>query len=311
MSDDLIPYSADLPAVPDHGGAVSIPDAYSNAPALAPDAFTPNYADDGQGAIGDHDNGHTTSFFGTQIAASPERVQREIIEPVAGKLYTEGSRAGVDPATLSSAVRYFQFDWMKAGHDEPVRHSFRIPPGFTQADRPALNRFLNFMARCDAKQADVTKMLSIYIAVGQQLQAAAAKQPTAGRYGGECVSDRDFERAVERSEADADACATALRIKWGVEYVSRLRSVRAFVAGMHPQQRDMLETSILADGRAALNCPEIVERLYLDSVGPAPANVHDEIAAIEKTMRENRKAYNADLKLQERLRYLYGIRAGT
>lgn len=308
MSDDLIPYSPDLPAVPDHGGAVSIPD-YSNVPALAPDAFTPDYNDDGRGG-NYHDNAEGQSYFGTPISAPPEQVQ-QLVDGVVGTMFAELSKTDIDLGKLSASARWFQTEALKPIADEPVRHNYRVPAGFSQQDRAPLNRYLNFAARIGMSQRDVTAILTAYVALGQRMQAQAAKQPTAGRYGGTAVSDAAaYDAAVERSEDDAQACEAALRQKWGVEFVSRLRMVKRHVAGLPAQQREMLETSILDSGVAALNHPAVIERLWLESVGGQSHDVAGELAAIERLMRENRKAYNASEKTQARYRYLLSLRDG-
>lgn len=305
MSDELVPYSPDLPAVPDAGGAVSIPD-YSNVPALAPDEFVPSYNDDGRGG-NYHDNAEGQSYFGTPISAPPEQVQ-QLVDGVVGTMFAELSKTDIDLGKLSASARWLQTEALKPIADEPVRHNYRVPAGFSQQDRAPLNRYLNFAARIGMSQRDVTAILTAYVALGQRMQAQAAKQPTAGRYGGTAVSDAAYDAAVERSEDDAQACEAALREKWGVEFVSRLRMVKRHVAGLPAQQREMLETSILDSGVAALNHPAVIERLYHEAVGGQPADLAGEIASIEHVMRTDRRRYNADLKLQERLRFLYGQR---
>ena len=75
------------------------------------------------------------------------------------------------------------------------------------------------------------------------------------------------------------------------------------------------------EGRAIMNIPEVLQGLaevarklnpvaqLAPSTGRTPSEtLDDEIAGIEKVMREDRKAYNKDEKMQARYRELLQIR---
>ena len=132
------------------------------------------------------------------------------------------------------------------------------------------------------------------------------------------------KRMDQQQEADAQyrtAAEDTLRAEWGGEYRTNINVIKGFVDTMPESVRDLFLEARLGDGNALVNNPDMARWLVHNAkiVNPvatvvpnAGANVataiEDEIAAIEKVMVTNRKAYNDDVKMQERLRTLYGAR---
>lgn len=308
MSDEIVPYSPDLPAVPDHGGAVSIPD-YSNVPAQVRDAFTPSPYGTSDHAPAPYQPGPGATgskAFGVPLPAgiTPASALGGL-EDLGNAFRIYARRNNIERNATETAIA-----WVMGNALRPVPRHVERRHGYDLGGVPvdgALELFANAMHEAGVSHADFTGMRKFYGNLARQ----APVQPSAGRYGGTAVSDADYDRAVERSEADAEACATALKIRWGDEYVSRLRTVKQHVASLPAAQRDMLETSITADGVAALNQPSLIEQLYLQAVGGQPANLQAEIAEIESVLRNQPTKYWKSANMQERYRYLLSLRDGN
>ena len=114
----------------------------------------------------------------------------------------------------------------------------------------------------------------------------------------------------------------ALRTEWGTDYRSNINLVGSLIETTFGEEN---ASAILnardGEGRALMNIPGVLQGLAdisrkLNPVAQlAPATgrtadqtLEDEIADIEKFMKDDRKAYNKDEKSQARLRELYQIR---
>lgn len=114
----------------------------------------------------------------------------------------------------------------------------------------------------------------------------------------------------------------ALRAEWGPQdYRRNINLIKGLVDTMPEGLQEGFVGARLADGRALMNTPEMARWLVgisrqinpVSTVVPgagvnAPAVIEDEIASIEKVMREDRAQYNQDPKMQARLRELYAAR---
>lgn len=136
---------------------------------------------------------------------------------------------------------------------------------------------------------------------------------------------QDRERiAAERSQKDAEFRAQAedtLRSEWGPDYRANLGRIQMLLGSAPKEVSQLLAGSRLADGTPFGNHPGVLNWLadlsrqvnpagvVIPNDGTMAKSVEDEIASIEKVMRENRAAYNKDEKMQARLRDLYDARS--
>lgn len=135
----------------------------------------------------------------------------------------------------------------------------------------------------------------------------------------------DVEQQLQKLEtADKKAAQDTqdtLRGKWGQEYRQNMNRVHALLDTAPAGLKEQLLHGRLPDGTPIGSSPAMLEFLALMSrqinpmgtvVPGAGANIgnaiEDEIRGIEKTMRENRKTYNADEKMQARYRELLSAR---
>lgn len=131
--------------------------------------------------------------------------------------------------------------------------------------------------------------------------------------------------AQERTEADYNAQTAGedvLQQEWGPEYRRNINLIHGMLDGAaSPELKAKLLNGRLADGTPIGSSPEALKFLVGLALIQNPAGVvvpgneanplqgvEGEIEKIEKTMRENRQAYNKDEKMQARYRDLLEAR---
>lgn len=135
------------------------------------------------------------------------------------------------------------------------------------------------------------------------------------------LADKETAAVAGADKRQAQEATEALRSEWGNDYKGNIGQVMGFLDGMGKELKAQFMDATLPDGRRLFNSPEIVKWLATQAREINPAGVltpnagenqmmsiDSEIAGIEKTMRENRKAYNADTGMQERYRKLVDAR---
>jgi hypothetical protein len=196
-----------------------------------------------------------------------------------------------------------QVEWRKA-HGIP-----ETPEGYQPAfddglvigehDKPIVEGFLKAAHESNSSPQQVNKILHWYYEEQERMLAAQEEK------------DTEFLRESEDT----------LRAEWGGDYRANINMIRGLVDTMPADVKDLFLNARLGDGHALLNHPDMARWLAMNArtinpvatvVPGAGANISgaidDEITQIEKTMRTDRKAYNANPKMQERLRELYGAR---
>jgi hypothetical protein len=114
----------------------------------------------------------------------------------------------------------------------------------------------------------------------------------------------------------------SLRTEWGTDYRANINLIGSLIETTFSEENASAILNARGDdGRALMNIPGVLEGLasisrkinpvgqLAPSTGGTPQEtLEGEIAAIEKFMKDDRKAYNKDEKQQARLRELYQIR---
>ncbi len=137
----------------------------------------------------------------------------------------------------------------------------------------------------------------------------------------------NLEKAEQTQRATLDVeiqdkVEETLRAEWGGEYKRNITFIHNLLDGAAtPEFKEKLLGGRLADGTPLGSDPETLRFLMGLALVQNPAGtlvpgfsnspiegVDEEIAKIEKVMREDRKAYDKDEKMQSRLRDLYGAR---
>jgi hypothetical protein len=169
-----------------------------------------------------------------------------------------------------------------------------------EADKPAVDSFL--------KSAHASNM-----------PTAAAKAAVAWYFEQQDVA------AEARAEADkkvAQETVDKLRTEWGGDYRTNMNGIKALLSTAPAGVADKVMNTRMSDGTPLMSDPDFLRFLTsqyrqinpVSTVVPAgdeaamAKSIDDEIGQIQKTMRENRPAYNKDPKMQARYRELLSAR---
>lgn len=129
------------------------------------------------------------------------------------------------------------------------------------------------------------------------------------------IREKAFEIQAEKDKALAVTAEDSLRAEWGTEYTRNKNLIHALFDGQGSAKlKDAFLTGRLADGTPIGSSPAALKMLLGVAMVANPAgvvvsgggansmqSVEDEIAKIQKVMREDRPAYNRDVKMQQRL----------
>jgi hypothetical protein len=159
------------------------------------------------------------------------------------------------------------------------------------------------------------------------LQAAHGSHQTPDQVKATLNAWTEIKAAAFESQAAADKEAQTktedtLRGEWGNEYRRNINLVHGLLDGAgSPNMKQNLLTGRLADGTPIGSSPEALKLLLGLALKDNPAGIvvpaghadpgktiDDELAAIGKVMKENRKAYDKDDKMQARMRELIGAK---
>jgi hypothetical protein len=269
------------------------------------------FADDG-GGEGDDDDVSSAVGYATETPADSD--DAAIIESagqtVAGlsEQQVEQAYAAIDGQLQASGVSgpsvQAGLDWLRESVGRTFEPGLRTDGysgidlrGFGQDELPMANAFLAAMARRRVPEADVAATLGWYVAQ----RPAAARQAAAARAAVQSDDRADSLRAV-----------TELRDRYGHAAGDRVAAARRVFADLPQAERQRLERSRDANGVAALNDPDTIERLA-DRERPriSSAQAADELAEIRKVMATDRRRYNADAKMQARYRHLLAQRGSA
>jgi len=132
------------------------------------------------------------------------------------------------------------------------------------------------------------------------------------------------EEVAARAEADVQAMKVAedeLHGEWGNDFRGNINAINGLLDLAPEGVKDKLLSARMADGTPVMSDPGTLRFLMtiVNQVNPAGtivpsggmnqlSTVEDRISEIETMMRENRKAYNNDLKVQEEYRKLITAR---
>lgn len=219
-------------------------------------------------------------------------------------------RQKVDSGELKVATPYpdkgkpeEQAAWRKAHGipDKPEEYNLKFEDGLVigDADKPIVDDFLKVAHEANTSPEQVNKLLHWY-------------------YGNQ---EKALEAQAEKDRAFLAQSEDTLRAEWGGEYRANVNMIKGLVDTMPASIQDLFVNSRLSDGTALMNHPDMARWLVHNArtinpvatvVPGAGANISgaidDEITQIETLMKTDRKAYNADAKIQARLRELYNAR---
>lgn len=264
-----------------------------------------------QGTAGKDDGPIWREDWRTQIAGTDEAIAKRLSrysspKDVANALLSVQNR--ISSGELRSALpKNATEDQVKAWRQEngipdaPDKYELKLADGLVvgEDDKPLIDNLLKSMHKVNAPAGIASEVVNFYY---QTKEAEEAK----------------------RQQADADAAraaSDALHAEWGAEFRPNMNMIDGLLDTAPAGVKDLIKFGRLSDGTPIMANPDAIRWLNnmareinpVTTVVPnAGANVsgaiEDEIAKIEKTMRTDRKAYNADEKMQARYRDLLNAR---
>ena len=163
--------------------------------------------------------------------------------------------------------------------------------------------------------------------LGKVLEAAQSSNQTPEQVKATVKAWNEISNVMGEQQAEADLKKQkdgedALRAEWGGEFRRNINLAHSLLDGTaNPQMKNAVLNARLPDGTLIGSSPEALKLLVSLALIQNPTGVvvpgseanqmqgiEDEIGKIEKTMRENRQAYNKDEKMQARYRDLLGAR---
>lgn len=203
--------------------------------------------------------------------------------------------------------------WLSANFDQETpretrRHNYQL---HELTGDPLMEAFANHMSRVNASQAFISNCVWYCGALVKQIESAASG---AGSPRTAPIQRKPQPGDEARFEKDAQRCETVLRNKWGHSYNANLEIVQDWL-DKQPKEVQAHFSQPTTNALSGLNDPELILMLFAkatDSEIPkAASNIHKEIQAIEAIMKHERRRYNSDLNMQQRLRALYVARDGN
>lgn len=183
----------------------------------------------------------------------------------------------------------------------PDKYETKWPDGYVvgEEDKPLVDAFLKYAHENNLPQDVVNSQLNWW---AQQDELQAQMQ-----------EDEDLQY-LQQSE-------DVLRNEWGEEYRKNVKIINGFLDTAPKGVKDAFLSGRTADGAPVGSHPGILKWLVSMARQTNPATtvvpgaganamhtIEDEIKSIENVMRTDRKKYNADAKMQQRLRDLYSAR---
>lgn len=208
-----------------------------------------------------------------------DRISKGELKPVLGK-----------DATKEQIAEWRQAHGIPDAPDKYDLKELKAP----DADKPLLDKVLAAAHATNQTPAQIKSTLKAYYDIRDEVASV--------------IAENDRKQQTEGEDA--------LRQEWGNEYRMNSNIIANFLSGSVGGLQQQLMNGRLADGTMIKNSPEF-QKLFLklalidNPVGTLTPNggnpemgIRQELEKIQKTMKENRTAYNKDQKMQERFRTL-------
>jgi len=165
-------------------------------------------------------------------------------------------------------------------------------------DKPMVAAFAERAIKKGIAPGDMAEMVDEYYALQEEQQFQQA------------TKDAEFKKQAEQ----------ALKAEWGGDMAGNFAAMRPYFESVNPDLFSNLMGGRLADGTKIGNHPDVLRFFAQKAVAENPMatvvpaggssleGLHEEIASMEKRMRNDRNAWHKDTKAQERYRQLITAR---
>lgn len=318
MSNDF-----NFPSVPDSDGDLQ---PYSPQTPLAPSPADQNLPDYWVSPAGESPQSrpHTLGgFFGQEVpGVSVHDLQQNLVIPVANLFRQEMQNRNVPSRYIEAAANWFIANCQKVPRPESKYHDYDLR-GFTIApeDKAPLTAFLNHLDESGVPGHIVRLFLSWYWnalprILEQHIQGQSRQSSSfTGGVSLDSLSEADVKFVLKCQPKHQQATKDHLKNLWGDSYFHRMQIAAGYFNQLPEADRAFFESTVCGGWVLLGDSVEAITWAYNQAVAQAKPAVNveslkGEIEAIEKVMAEDRKRYNNDIGMQERLRLLYQARDG-
>ncbi len=263
-------------------------------------------------------------MFGAALpaGATPQHAQIVLAE-LGGLFLSDFTKLNYPSHLIQSAISFFMENATKPARQVTPRHRFTLPSELNNDWLAQL--FANHLQALGGTQQQKQQFLNASLQwldklnkrlSSQQLGAGQGKpaQGSASPSNSNGMSDAEYNALYDYNEKMKPRTEGILRDKWGHAYQANLRMVDNYLQSLSEAEKRHFDT-FLNNGLHALNDPTVILGLYGQAIGVnniprGGAELANEINLMHDAMKNNRKQWLADERMQSRYRELIRIRDG-
>ncbi|OPK06786.1 hypothetical protein [Pseudomonas sp. VI4.1] len=299
---DLQPYSQPLAPAPS-------PDWGGNGV----DTLTSRELDEYQGQRSDQG----LQIFGQTLpaGADPQHLAQTLNE-IQALIASDLMRLGHPQAYINAAISWFQNSARKTPVRERKLHNFNL---YNQAGDLAAESWANAMARAGATQDFISNCLWLLGELNKKLgesqdTPAQGSAPISASGRPDDLDDATYNQLYDYNEKMKPRTEGILRGKWGNAYEANRRMVDDYLQSLSAAEKNHFD-QFLNNGLHALNDPTVILGLHGQAIGinnipKSGSALADEINMMHDVIKNHRKLWLSDERMQSRYRELIRIRDG-
>lgn len=256
-------------------------------------------------------------LFGQSIPGATAEQVHQVLTELAAVISSDLMRLGDSPQLIATAVDWLKQNAGKAPRQERITHRFKL---YQYQNDVATNNWASAMHAAGAGQVFIDHVLYLLDQLSERLNNGSGHdrpQATDGPISGDpldSLSDAEYDAVVAANDRVKAATTDYLRDLWGSSYYANIKMVNQYYRSLPIHEQEYLD-QFTTGWIKGTNTKEIILGLYQQSIGAGSisnsrSGISDEIAAIERLMVTDRKAYMKDDRMQARLRELYRRRDG-
>lgn len=262
------------------------------------------------------------SLFGAAMPAGTSRAQVEaILGQLGGAFMADLSSLGYPAHMVNAAIQFMTANATKAPYQVTRQHNFNLHGHDDWLGIAFGNMVQNLSGSAKAKQGFVTASLQWLAKACKQLSgqqvgtpAQGSAPPTTSSGRPDDLSDAEYNALYDYNEKMKPRTEGILREKWGNAYEANRRMVDEYLQSLSEVEKRHFDR-FLNNGLHALNDPTVILGLWGQAVGinnvpRGGAELANEINMMHDAMKNNRKQWLADERMQSRYRELIRIRDG-
>jgi hypothetical protein len=249
----------------------------------------------------------------------PAHVERNLGELTAA-FYADFTQLNHPQSHIQQSVQFFRSMLKNPPTSMPAKHH-NYPSMFQLSADPMFMAFCNFAWTIGATPQFIQSVCwwlqeiekrADQVARGNDGPAVQSPRMAPSSDPLDSLSDADYEAVVRANDNARAATMDRLRQLWGDSFQANLAMVDRYFGSLPANEQKHL-SQMTAGWISGTNTFEVVHGLYQQAIGQGSipktgAGIAQEIAAMERVMKYERKKWNSDNQLQSRYRELIRMR---